>query len=117
MPAYVPASRDEEPFARSRRRITIRISKPGNSVDVTVEPAGKGSSIEVIIEDHGPGVPADMLEAMFAPFVRIAGKGSPGTGRGLSSGYGLGLAIAWRAVTAMHGTISAHNAAPHGLAA
>lgn len=54
-------------------------------------------------------LPADKLEAMFDPFVRIPGKGS-------GSGYGLGLAITWRAVAAMNGTIAARNVAPHGLA-
>jgi two-component system OmpR family sensor kinase len=60
------------------------------------------------IMDQGPGVPAEQLNTIFEPFVRLS-EGRSG------SGYGLGLAIARRAVIAHHGSIGASNLAQGGL--
>jgi two-component system OmpR family sensor kinase len=77
---------------------------------VTVELAcDRGFTIR--IADQGPGVPEQALETMFEPFVRI-GDGAAGKA---SSGFGLGLAIARRAVEAHGGTIRAENRQPKGL--
>jgi two-component system sensor histidine kinase CpxA len=66
----------------------------------------------VLIEicDHGDGVPDSLLARLFEPFFRVA------TARDRNSGgYGLGLAIAKRAINAHMGTIKAHNLVAGGL--
>jgi two-component system, OmpR family, sensor kinase len=72
---------------------------------------GEGKDVVVAIRDHGPGVPEEMVGRLFEPFFRVDTARSLTTG-----GSGLGLAIASRAVALHGGTISAHNAAPSGLA-
>jgi two-component system OmpR family sensor kinase len=61
---------------------------------------------EIDVVDEGPGAPASALPTLFEPFVR-ADETSPG--------FGLGLAVAKRAVTAQGGTIEASNRAGAGL--
>lgn len=62
------------------------------------------------IKDKGPGVPEDQLETIFNPFYRVDTSRTKKTG-----GYGLGLAIAARAVTLHHGVITAKNNEDGGL--
>lgn len=84
-------------------------------VDTAVEVALQHDSahpgwVTIHIRDYGPGIPATMLARVFEPFVRV------GEARDRQSGgYGLGLAIAKRAVVLHSGEISAHNEQPHGL--
>ncbi|HRO57850.1 MAG TPA: sensor histidine kinase, partial [Burkholderiaceae bacterium] len=89
-------------------RNAIRHTAPGRPVEVAVAPA-RGKRIAVTIADGGPGVAADELETIFEPFHR--GRNAVAQG----SGYGLGLAIARRAVAAHGGTIVASNRAGGGL--
>lgn len=51
----------------------------------------------VNVDDDGPGIPADRLEEVFEPFVRLEGSRSNATG-----GSGLGLTLA-RAIAREHG--------------
>jgi signal transduction histidine kinase len=74
-----------------------------------VDAAGRIGHV-VRILDQGPGVPEDMLESIFDPFVRV----DAARGRN-SGGVGLGLAIARRAIRALHGTIQAENHSQGGL--
>lgn len=90
-------------------RNAIRVSGPGDVVTVSVS-EGPPGRLAVVATDQGPGVPPEMIEAMFDPFVRV--DGSPKA----AGGYGLGLAIVRRAVAALGGTVRAKNLAPHGLA-
>lgn len=64
-------------------------------VDLRLERAGGGARI--CIADRGPGIPADKLEVVFAPFVRLDASRSPATG-----GAGLGLPIV-RQLARAHG--------------
>lgn len=66
--------------------------------------------LEIIVRDHGPGVPTDKIDKIFEPFSRVADARERNTG-----GYGLGLAIAKRAIEVHNGQISASNAAEGGL--
>ena len=66
--------------------------------------------IVLSIADSGPGVPADSLPRLFDPFYRVDTARARETG-----GTGLGLAIVKTCVDACGGTVSAKNAAPHGL--
>lgn len=49
--------------------------------------ARSGNMVEVTVDDDGPGIPADRLEQVFEPWVRL-------TGTHERTGHGLGLAIA-----------------------
>ncbi|MGA7181115.1 MAG: ATP-binding protein [Thiobacillaceae bacterium] len=84
-----------------------------SSIEVSLKmDAEKGTqeSYVVRVRDKGPGVPDDMLERIFQPFVRA---NTPQTGQ--SGGIGLGLAIARRAVQAHNGSIRAENHPDGGL--
>lgn len=81
---------------------------PNNSV-ITLLASGDADTLTVTLEDRGPGVPVDMLERIFEPYVRLA------VDAGDQRGTGLGLAIARRVFEAHGGNIVAENAAPCGL--
>ena len=76
---------------------------PNNST-ITIRCSLRKTSIQIIIEDEGPGIPEDMLEKIFQPFVRVSTARESDTG-----GSGIGLAIAKRIVDTHKGTISANN--------
>ena len=61
--------------------------KHGGSARVSA--AKIGGHVTVRVRDNGPGLPDDMLEKVFDPFVRVEGSRSRETG-----GAGLGLTIA-----------------------
>ncbi len=86
----------------------VKFSPQGGVVEVKAGRVGADRAA-VIVADRGPGVPEGDLEAIFVPFYRS--ERSAGTG-----GYGLGLAIAKRAVEAHGGSIHASNRASGGLA-
>jgi two-component system OmpR family sensor kinase len=87
-------------------RNALRFSTSGQSVHVKLayDRAGRRYVIDVV--DEGPGAPEAALPTLFEPFVR-ANESSPG--------FGLGLAVAKRAVTAQGGTIEASNRKGAGL--
>jgi two-component system nitrogen regulation sensor histidine kinase GlnL len=60
-------------------------------------------AVRLQIRDNGPGIPAEIRERLFQPFV----SGRPG-------GSGLGLAIVQRAVEAHRGLVSVESAAGTG---
>ncbi|KTD60529.1 two-component system sensor histidine kinase CpxA [Legionella shakespearei] len=62
------------------------------------------------VKDHGPGVPENQLQTIFNPFYRVDSSRTKKTG-----GYGLGLAIASRAVALHQGEIIAQNNKEGGL--
>jgi two-component system sensor histidine kinase CpxA len=64
----------------------------------------------VAVRDSGPGVPSEHLEAIFEPFYRAPQSIDQDT-----LGFGIGLAIARRAVSLHHGTITARNLVPGGF--
>ncbi|MCG7532650.1 histidine kinase sensor domain-containing protein [Psychrobium sp. MM17-31] len=66
--------------------------------------------VTIEISDQGAGVPVERLEDMFEPFVRLDQARDRASG-----GYGLGLALTKRQITALGGTISASANTPHGL--
>ncbi|MGL5286547.1 MAG: sensor histidine kinase [Aeromonas sp.] len=87
-------------------RNALRFSKPGQSVAMQLGQEGERACVR--IRDQGPGVEEEKLSAIFDPFVRI---GSPMQGKG----YGLGLAIARKAMLCQGGNISASNRPEGGL--
>lgn len=86
-------------------RNAIRYTAEDSLVDVSLQNDSERSGwIMIKIHDHGPGIPEEMLESIFEPFVRV------GEARDRKSGgYGLGLAIAKRAVHLHGGVMTAAN--------
>ena len=52
----------------------------GDRANLRVAARSVGDDVEVVIEDGGPGLPADMLERAFEPFVTTRGSGALGIG-------------------------------------
>jgi two-component system sensor histidine kinase CpxA len=97
-------------------RNAIKYTKRDTTVEISMLPdKGKGEgpnaeSIIVEVRDHGPGVPEEMLPHLFEPFTRAEkARDRP------SGGYGLGLAIADRAIRLYGGNIIARNDPQGGL--
>lgn len=76
----------------------IKFSLPDSDpVAVTLSEGEAG--IEIIVEDDGRGIPEDLAEKVFEPFVKLD------PARGHRSGYGLGLNLCQRIVQASGGEI------------
>ncbi|HVS17363.1 MAG TPA: HAMP domain-containing sensor histidine kinase [Planctomycetota bacterium] len=91
---------DREGLLRALRNLAanaIQWSPVGCTVSVRL--VGAEDTIDVTVDDAGPGVPPELREEIFAPFVR-----GPAL-NGQRIGYGLGLAIVRSAVDAQGGTI------------
>ncbi len=91
-------------------RNAVRHTRPGTEVTVVLA-ADPGGGYSIDVEDRGAGVPEEMLPRIFEPFVRVGEARDRASG-----GYGLGLAIARRAVQAHRGQIRAANRPGGGLA-
>lgn len=87
-------------------RNALRYSGPKQMVSVIAKE--ENEHVIITVTDSGPGMNPEELEKIFEPFVR--GKNQPTGG-----GFGLGLAIAKRAVQRHGGTLTAQNVEPHGL--
>lgn len=88
-------------------RNAVRYTRPDTTVLVSARINPDASRLTVAISDHGPGVDNDRLHSIFQPFERGAGDASVG--------FGLGLAIAARAVQMHGGSIVARNESGGGL--
>ena len=92
----LPARRkDDHPSINySHRR---RLHAPARAL--LADPGREGSSVvEIIISDNGPGIPDELVDQIFEPFV---------TTKEVGMGTGLGLAVCSRLVEAMGGLIRA----------
>jgi signal transduction histidine kinase len=69
-------------------------------------------SLHVSVEDDGPGIPEEEREKIFEAFYRLDSSRERGTG-----GFGLGLAIARKAILLHRGSISVDQSATLGGAA
>ncbi len=85
-------------------RNAIKYTPPGSGVDLAV--SMEKDSIRIQVRDEGPGVASEELESMFDPFVRLDSAREHRSG-----GYGLGLAIARRAIERHGGQVMASNGA------
>ncbi len=70
----------------------------------------KEEEVQVSIEDSGPGIPEEKLAHVFDPFFRVDDSRTQHTG-----GFGLGLAIAKRAILLHKGHVYAKNLPQGGL--
>jgi two-component system OmpR family sensor kinase len=86
-------------------RNALRFSRRGETITIEMQTDAAGTTL--YIRDEGPGVKEGQLDTLFEPFVQA----NPAD----NQGYGLGLAIARRAVTAHGGTIKATNGMSGGL--
>ncbi len=99
---------DRELLRRAMENIVrnaIRYAPEGTPVEVKL--SSEHDDAEISVRDYGPGVPEAELPKIFKPFFRVDESRDSSTG-----GVGLGLAIAHRAVTVHHGTMTAKNAEP-----
>ncbi len=90
-------------------RNAIRYTEPGSQVEICLRKDESCRTAVIEVSDRGPGIPESELEAIFRPFYRIDLARAAQTG-----GFGVGLAIAERAVKLHNGRISASNRAGGG---
>lgn len=88
-------------------RNAVRYTRPGTTVRVSAQVNREKNRLSVCISDQGPGVEHDRLHSIFQPFERGVGDAIVG--------FGLGLAIAARAVQLHGGNIEARNEPGGGL--
>ena len=89
-------------------RNAVRHTHENTAVELSLSLTAKG--ITIAVRDYGPGVPQADLPHLFDPFFRVEDARDRGSG-----GYGLGLAIAARAVRVHGGDIEACNIVGGGL--
>jgi two-component system, NtrC family, sensor kinase len=98
-PVHRPAKRKGDPEGvdySHRRRLAQSLRWPVG------DPATEsGEVVEIVVSDNGPGLPDDMIDQVFEPFVTTKEPGK---------GTGLGLAVCARLVEGMGGTIEGGNA-------
>lgn len=83
----------------------LRYTPAGGRVDLRI--LHRGDQVVIEVQDSGPGIPADQLERVFDPFVRL-----PETE---GEGSGLGLSIIRQIAQRLGGRIALENAAEGGL--
>jgi two-component system NtrC family sensor kinase len=94
--------------AKIRRALYNIISNALDAMEtggsLTVATYGSDSSVEIHLADTGPGVPEEIRDSLFEPFVTY----------GKARGTGLGLAIARKTVRDHGGTISVESVPGQG---
>lgn len=95
LPPGGPARLSVDPFRLPQvvRNLVTNALEAGGHVTVAIEPLGD-DHVDLVVADDGPGLPAEVRERLFEPFVTT----KPG-------GTGLGLAIARRLVEAHGGRL------------
>ncbi len=99
----------QELLARAMENVVrnaVKYAVAGGPIQMEAELAAEGRAFCLRVSDRGPGVGEAELSLIFDPFFRSAGGGD---------GYGLGLAIARRAVEAHGGEITARQRPGGGL--
>lgn len=82
----------------------LSAAKPGTGT-VAVTGRSAGASVEIIVTDNGPGIPEEIRDRLFSPFVTTK-----------PSGMGLGLSISRSIAEAHHGQLTVEALASGGTA-
>lgn len=80
----------------------VKYTSAGGAIEISW--AVTASSVAIEVSDTGCGIPEDMLESVFEPYVRLRASSTPAT-----TGTGLGLAISRDLVRLMSGTLVARS--------
>ncbi|MFZ6649263.1 ATP-binding protein [Undibacterium sp. TJN25] len=99
---------DQRLLARAVSNLMANAAKYANRRIILSARRLKDGGIDISVEDDGPGIPADEREQIFRPFYRLDRSRDRSTG-----GFGLGLAIAQKAVS-LHGGIIRAAESPLG---
>jgi two-component system sensor histidine kinase CpxA len=93
-------------------RNAVRYTREQSVVELKISCEERAGVRMVILDvsDDGPGLPENELENIFRPFYRVDDARERDTG-----GFGVGLAIAERAVRLHHGEVRARNRPDGGL--
>jgi signal transduction histidine kinase len=100
---------DRKLIARAVSNILANAAKYANGRIVLCAARSDGGSVEIVVEDDGPGIPPEEREQVFEAFHRLDRSRDRATG-----GFGLGLAIAQKAMRLHGGMIVADAAALGG---
>jgi two-component system, NtrC family, sensor kinase len=102
-PPHTPARRRGDPAGidySHRRRLAHMARWPAGDPE-----SESGEIVELTVRDNGPGLPPELIDKIFEPFVTTKEPGK---------GTGLGLAVCARLIEGMGGVIHADNAAEGG---
>jgi signal transduction histidine kinase len=84
-------------------KFSLADSKP---VEISLLDTGGG--VQIIVDDDGQGIPTELADKIFEPFVKL------NPARGHRTGYGLGLNLCQRIVQAHGGSIEIQQRKPRG---
>jgi two-component system OmpR family sensor kinase len=87
-------------------RNAVKYTQAGTAVEIELR--AEAACATLIVADHGPGVPHGELGRIFEPFYQASSERR-------ADGFGLGLAIAQRAISLHGGSIRATNQSAGGL--
>jgi two-component system sensor histidine kinase KdpD len=91
-----------------RQEVDNALNQAGKEIGQRFDFKNTGDRVEVAVVDHGPGVAADQRERMFEPFQRLGDND-------ITTGVGLGLAVARGFVDAIGGRLWAAETPGGGL--
>ncbi|RYF77088.1 MAG: HAMP domain-containing protein [Comamonadaceae bacterium] len=112
-PAEAPRYRGQPvSLKRALRNLVDNAVRHGGSAHITLTQQAP-SGWRIAVDDAGPGLPEDMLERVFVPFVQLGAARN----REQGGGVGLGLAIARSCARAHGGDVTLANRPEGGLRA
>ncbi|MDP1027777.1 ATP-binding protein [Sphingomonas sp. KR1UV-12] len=109
-PDHLDASVRRVGFKRALTNLVGNALHHGQHVEIRLEPTA--DAIEIRVDDDGPGIPEEALRTVFEPFVRLDAARQRNT-----TGFGLGLSIVARAISAEGGAVTLVNRPEGGLSA